>query len=124
MVASHVTSSIPLQASGASLSPNTAKGDSAAIRKLRKAAGEFEAILLEKWWSSMKKGGLSGDEQDSDPGKDTLEEMGLQAMCAAVEKGGGIGIAAMLVRSLLSNARKESTGSEVLGQPEGISSRH
>ena len=123
MVASHVTSSTLLQASGASLSPNTALEDSPVVRKVRKAAGEFEAMLLEKWWSSMKKSGIGGDEQDSDPGKDTLDQMGLQAMCAAVEKGGGIGIAAMLVRGLLSNARQESPGRQAAERPEGIPSR-
>jgi Rod binding domain-containing protein len=76
----------------------------AAIAKLRKAAAEFEATLLSSWWSSMKQGGLSSGEDDTDPGKDTLDQLGMQAMSAAVANGrGGLGIGDMLVRSLLSN---------------------
>jgi Rod binding domain-containing protein len=74
----------------------------AAIAKLRKAAAEFEATLLSSWWTSMKEGGLSSGEEDTDPGKDTLDQLGMQAMSAAVANGrGGLGIGDMLVRSLL-----------------------
>jgi Rod binding domain-containing protein len=52
----------------------------------------------------MKESGLPGGEDDSDPGKETLDQMGIQAMSTAVAQGGGIGIASLLVRSLLSNA--------------------
>jgi Rod binding domain-containing protein len=70
-------------------------------KKLRKAATEFEAMLLSSWWSAMKQSGLPGGEDDSDPGRETLDQLGMQAMSAAVAKGGGIGIGNMLVRSLL-----------------------
>jgi Rod binding domain-containing protein len=103
MLVSHLSNSSLPPASGASGTPNAALEDSPTGRKLRKAAGDFEAILLANWWSSMKQSGLPGGEDDSDPGKDTLDQMGLQAMCAAVSKAGGLGIAEMLVRSLLSN---------------------
>jgi Rod binding domain-containing protein len=75
---------------------------SPAEQKLRKAASEFESLLLANWWSTMKEGGLSGGEEDSDPGKDTLDHLGIQAMSTAVANRGGLGIGAMLVRSLLS----------------------
>jgi Rod binding domain-containing protein len=78
--------------------------NSPAEQKIRKAASEFESLLLANWWNTMKQGGLSGGEEDSDPGKDTLDHLGIQAMSAAVAKGGGLGIGAMLVRSLLSKA--------------------
>ncbi len=78
-----------------------AKDNSPAAQKLRKAASEFESLLLANWWSTMKQSGLSRGEEDSDPGKDTLDHLGIQAMCAAVANGGGFGIGAMLVRSLL-----------------------
>jgi len=105
MVVSHLSNSSLPRASSASIAPTTSLEDSPAARKLRKAAGEFEAMLLAKWWTSMKQSGLSGGEEDTDPGKDTLDQMGVQAMCAGVAKAGGLGIAAILVRSLLSNAR-------------------
>jgi Rod binding domain-containing protein len=76
----------------------------AAVAKLRKAAAEFEAQLLSSWWTTMKNSGMSGDEEDSDPGKDTLDQLGMQAMSSAVANGrGGLGIGDMLVRSLLAS---------------------
>jgi Rod binding domain-containing protein len=82
---------------------NAAHGP-AAVAKLRKAAAEFEAQLLSSWWTTMKNSGMAGDDKDSDPGKDTLDQMGMQAMSNAVANGrGGLGIGDMLVRSLLSN---------------------
>lgn len=76
----------------------------AAVAKLRKAAAEFEAQLLSSWWTTMKQSGMAGDDKDSDPGKDTLDQLGMQAMSSAVANGrGGLGIGDMLVRSLLSN---------------------
>jgi Rod binding domain-containing protein len=79
---------------GAHADPEQAK-----LWKLKKAATQFEAMLLEKWWASMKKGGLGG-EDDSDAGAGTLDSMGMQAMSMAIASAGGIGIAAMLVHSL------------------------
>jgi Rod binding domain-containing protein len=75
-----------------------------AVQKLRKAAAEFEAQLLTSWWTTMKQSAMSGSDEDSDPGKDTLDQLGMQAMSSAVANGrGGLGIGDMLVRSLLSN---------------------
>lgn len=71
----------------------------AQLLKLKKAATQFEAMLLQKWWSSMKESGL-GQDDDSDPGAGTLDTMGTQAMSTAVASAGGVGIAAMLVRSV------------------------
>jgi Rod binding domain-containing protein len=77
------------------------------LRKLKKAATQFEAMLLEKWWSSMKQSGL-GQDDDGDPGKGTLDTMGMQAMSTAIASAGGIGIAAMLVRSLQGEIASEA----------------
>jgi len=87
-------------------------------KKLRKAATEFEAMLLSSWWSAMKQSGLPGGEDDSDPGKETLDQLGMQAMSAAVAKGGGLGIGNMLVRSLLGStgAAKTSGSKPAAGQ--------
>jgi hypothetical protein len=82
---------------------NSAHGP-AAVAKLRKAAAEFEAQLLSSWWTTMKNSGMAGDDKDADPGKDTLDQMGMQAMSNAVANGrGGLGIGGMLVHSLLLN---------------------
>ncbi len=80
---------------GAAKAPDTPE-----VRRLRKAAAEFEATLVSSWWSAMKDSGLSGDE-DSDPAKDTLDQLGMQALSSAISSGKGLGIGEMLVRSLL-----------------------
>jgi len=93
---------------------SSAQANSPQAKKLVKAATEFESMLISSWWSAMKEGGLPGGEDDSDPGKETLDQLGMQAMSAAVAKGGGFGIGAMLVHSLLFNVgdvgKVKSTG--------------
>ena len=102
-------------ASGARVDPKQAN-----LLKLKKAATQFEAMLLEKWWSSMKESGL-GEEDDSDAGAGTLDNMGMQAMSMAIASAGGVGIAAMLVHSLQGDiaARDEA---QSLGASPGSSS--
>lgn len=93
--------------------------------KLKKAGAEFESMLLANWWKSMKESGI-GEEESTDPGHDTLDQMGIQALCSAVASGGGLGIGAMLVRGLLSNAAHNGTlhpepakpGTPALGQSQ------
>jgi len=92
---------------------NSANGPEMSIneRKLRRAATEFEAMLLSKWWSAMRESGLGGSD-DSDPGHDTLDQLGMQALSSAVAGAGGIGLGAIMVRDLLSNAQEEATPSK------------
>jgi Rod binding domain-containing protein len=101
-----------LGAAGKTASANSASADSASqeaqLRKLKNAATQFEAMLLEKWWSAMKESGF-GDNDDGDPGQGTLDNMGMQAMSMAVASAGGIGIAAMLVHSVQGELAAENT---------------
>jgi Rod binding domain-containing protein len=98
----------PLRSNGAAgSSKSLSPGDES---KIRHAASKFEAMLLSQWWSAMKEGGLPGGDDDSDPGHDTLDQLGMQAMSTAVANGGGLGIGAILVRSLLSNAGAQAAG--------------
>lgn len=98
---------------------DTSAADNPQVAKVRKAAGEFESMLLQNWWGSMKESGFGGDDDSTDPGKDTLDQLGMQAMCAAVAKGGGLGIAAILVRSVLSKAQESAAGSAA-SVPSGV----
>lgn len=99
---------------GAHVDPAQAK-----LLKLKKAATQFEAMLLQKWWSSMKESGL-GEDDDSDPGAGTLDTMGMQAMSTAIAGAGGIGIAAMLVHSLQREiAAQNATASPGTGGTSG-----
>lgn len=101
------------QAAQASAQDTKPAVNSQDMQKLKKAASEFEAMLLSSWWSAMKESGLSSGDDSFDAGHDTLDQLGMQAMSSAVASGGGIGLGAMLVHGLLSN-----TG---LGQPSGES---
>lgn len=97
-------SALPLSSSPSSVALESAvkagAQEPADVQKLRKVAQQFESILVAQWWSAMKEGDLSGLEA-SDPGHETLDDMGIQAMSTAIAGAGGLGIANMLVHSLL-----------------------
>ncbi|MBZ5628023.1 MAG: rod-binding protein [Acidobacteriia bacterium] len=74
-----------------------APGQSASRLKLRKAASEFESILLSSLWKSMKTTVAGAD--DSGAGE-TLSDLGIQAVSSALARAGGLGIAKLIVRAL------------------------
>ncbi|HUO25912.1 MAG TPA: hypothetical protein VMU61_09600 [Candidatus Aquilonibacter sp.] len=80
---------------------NFSGSETARIHKLHKAASEFEGLLLSNWWRTMKESGWADDDGDGDPAKDTFDQLGIQAVSQAVAKGGGFGIAKLLVQGLL-----------------------
>ena len=94
--------------------------EQAKLLKLKKAATQFEAMLLEKWWSSMKHSGL-GEEDNSDAGAGTLDSMGMQAMSMAIASAGGFGIAAMLVHSLQAEITAQGATQSPAGGAENAS---
>ena len=96
---------------------------SPAEQKLRKAATDFEAILLSKWWSAMRESGLPGSDDQSDPGHGTLDQLGMQALSTAVAQAGGLGIGAMLVHSLLSNLATAQSARAEAGGPAASSQK-
>jgi Rod binding domain-containing protein len=69
-------------------------------KKLKKAAGDFESILLSSMWKSMKQSFGDSNDGDSDPGASTLDDMGIEAMSQAVGKAGGLGIGNMIIKQL------------------------
>ena len=64
--------------------------------KLKKAAQDFEAILLSGWLEKMQESFVSPD-QGEDPAHSTLASMGTEAVASALAARGGIGIARMIV---------------------------
>jgi len=91
-----------LSAAAHNANPADGKPSSAAERKLRKAAQEFEAQLFTAFWQSMHDLSLTGaDGADADPGHDTLNQMSLQALASSLAAHGGFGISALLVKQLL-----------------------
>jgi Rod binding domain-containing protein len=70
------------------------------LSKLRKAAGEFESILLESLWKSMKDTFSEADNPDSDPTLESFNDWGIHAMASAVGSGGGLGIKNLILKHL------------------------
>jgi Rod binding domain-containing protein len=99
-------SSVPAGASSLSqshfgnLPQLSAASESPAHRKLRAAAAEFESLLISNLWKSMKSSFAAPEDESTDPGHDTLEEMGIQAMCIAVGKAGGFGLGKLILKHL------------------------
>jgi Rod binding domain-containing protein len=77
----------------------SANSTSPEVSKLRKAAGEFESILLESLWKSMKET-FSDPDEDADPTLKGFDDWGIQAMASAVGNSGGLGIKNMILKYL------------------------
>ncbi len=78
---------------------NSGKSSSSELSKLTKAAGEFESILLESLWKSMKES-FSDPDEDADPTLKSFDEWGIHAMASAVGNAGGLGIKNMILKYL------------------------
>jgi Rod binding domain-containing protein len=76
-----------------------AGSSSASSAKLRKAAGEFESMLLENLWKSMKET-FTTPEDDSDPILQSFDDWAIHGMASAVGQAGGLGIKNMIVKYL------------------------
>jgi Rod binding domain-containing protein len=90
----HIGPTIPNSAANASV------GDPPGLAKLKKAAGEFESILLDSLWKSMKETFADSEDPDADPTLKSFDEWGIQAMASAVGSAGGLGIKNMIIKSL------------------------
>jgi Rod binding domain-containing protein len=78
---------------------NSTSSSSNELSKLRKAAGEFESILLESLWKSMKET-FSDPDEEADPTLKSFDDWGIQAMASAVGNSGGLGIKNMILKYL------------------------
>ena len=70
------------------------------LLRLRRAAGEFESILLESLWKSMKETFADSEDQNSDPTLKSFDDWGIQAMAGAVGNSGGLGIKDLILKYL------------------------
>jgi len=88
-------------------------------RKLRKAAGDFESILLASMWKSMKQSfGTSDSDFEADPAHGTLEDWGIEIMSSAVGRAGGLGIGKLILKHLEPHAHKEQQGANSAHLPK------
>jgi Rod binding domain-containing protein len=74
----------------------------AGMAKLQKAAQDFESIMINSLWSSMKDGSLDSDDDLSDPTSGSMEQLGMQMVSGAMAKAGGLGLGKMIVHALQS----------------------
>jgi Rod binding domain-containing protein len=79
--------------------PAPASQGSQPSSKLKKAAQEFESILLQSWLEKMNQS-FVGASESQDAAHDTVSSLGTQAIASALAARGGIGIARMLLRQL------------------------
>lgn len=85
------------------VAPLMAAGNAATRTGLKKAAQEFESMLLSNLLESMKQG-FGGEEESQDAGHSAFSNMGTQALAQAVVARGGIGIAKLMLGKLQNRA--------------------
>jgi Rod binding domain-containing protein len=86
--------------SGAGHSEMSGAKNAAELAKLEKASGEFESILLQTLWKSMKETFSDGEDKDSDPILKNFDDFGMQAMAGVVGSTGGLGIKGLILKYL------------------------
>ena len=80
--------------------------ENAAQKKLRKAAQEFEGILISQLLGEFKLGFSSLGGNTPMAGSDTLNSLAIQTLSNAMAQRGGLGIGQMLVRQLAPSQRE------------------
>jgi len=74
-----------------------------ATPKILRAGREFEAVLLNSLFGSLEHSFSSLPGSQHEPSSDNYHSLGMQALATSVAAHGGLGIADMIVRSLLKN---------------------
>jgi Rod binding domain-containing protein len=76
--------------------------------KIRKAATDFEALLIAQMLKSAREsgGGMTGDADEQDETNSTLVELGEQQLAQALSSSGGLGIANMVIAGLKNHANR------------------
>jgi Rod binding domain-containing protein len=93
-----------------------------AHRKLRKAAEEFESMMIAQLWQGFQSGlsSLTGESQPA--GSETLNSLATQSMSTALAHRGGLGLAQMIVRQLepsLNHSGAGAKGAKIKTAPSG-----
>ena len=83
--------------------------------KLKKAAGEFESMLLASMWKSMKESFTDPDDSNSDPASGTVNDWAIEVMSGAVGKAGGLGIGKLIIKHLGSGSEGHPAGQSASG---------
>jgi len=91
----------PMSTSPASASKDTPE-------KIKKAATDFEALLIAQMLKSAREsgGGMTGDADEQDETNSTVLELGEQELAQALSSSGGLGIAKMVIARLTNHANR------------------
>ena len=70
--------------------------------KIRKAATDFEALLIAQMLKSAREagGGVTGDEDEEDETNSSVLELGEQQLAQVLANNGGLGIAKMVIAGM------------------------
>jgi Rod binding domain-containing protein len=111
LAGSSVSDASRISVSGTQVTSGLPSGsvDSPEARKLRKAAGDFESILLASMWKSMKQSFGTSESDDADPAHGTLDDWGIEIMSSEVGKAGGLGIGKMILKHLQPQVEAEAS---------------
>jgi len=90
----------PTAAVSAVRSAAPSRSNSLELGKLNKAAGEFEAMLLQTLWKSMKGTFSDPDDPNADPTLENFDDLGMQSLSGAVGNSGALGIKGMILKYL------------------------
>ncbi|MGA2880385.1 MAG: hypothetical protein ABSG13_15670 [Bryobacteraceae bacterium] len=104
-----IQSAAALSASFPPTSPSAASPDSKDTpEKIRKAATDFEALLIAQMLKSAREsgGGMTGDADEQDETNSTMLELGEQQLAQALSGSGGLGIAKMVIAGLTNHANR------------------
>ncbi len=98
--------SAPLVAGAMPAAPSLAAKDTP--EKIRKAASDFEALLIAQMLKSTREagGGMTGDEEEQDETNSTMLELGEQQLAQVLANGGGLGIAKMVIAGMTNHANR------------------
>lgn len=99
----------PPQSSGG-MDPHVREGSS---ERLQQAAQEFESILMTHLLDSFQRSFSPGGKEEEEPGQNTLSGLASQAICEALSKGGGFGLASAF-RGQIEKTLKVSDGKPMI----------
>lgn len=76
--------------------------------KIRKAATDFEALLIAQMLKAAREagGGMTGDADEQDETNSSVLELGEQQLAQALSASGGLGIAKMVIAGLTNHANR------------------
>ncbi len=99
-----ISDSLPVRLSSTLTTPSNKDSP----EKIRKAATDFEALLIAQMLKSAREagGGVTGDAGEQDETNSTMLELGEQQLAQVLSQNGGLGIAKMVMAGMTNHANR------------------